>query len=327
MVAHGLRLGARMTVALVGGSGLVGSAVARRLLRDGRDVVVVDRVLPRVACRFARVDLVADDAADRLTRAFRAHGVDHVVHLAARVDPPRDARERAHMARLHEHGTRAVVEAVEQAGARRLVLVSSAVVYGARADNPVPLATTTPIAPGDRFPYAIDKARQEAIVRSSLADDRVAVVRPAIVYGGGARNYLTEIIRRAQLPLLGRGLLPALDGHRPPLQFVHVDDVAAVVVAATGRSGTFHAAARDWLTYDEVARLAGLRVVDVPAALVGPILDALVPLMPPELRAPRALLPWLMYPFVLDMADTVAALGVAPTFSSADALRAMLERR
>jgi nucleoside-diphosphate-sugar epimerase len=231
------------------------------------------------------------------------------------------------MARLHEHGTGAVVDAVEQAGVDRRVLVSSAVVYGARAENPEPLPTTTTVAPGHLFPYAIDKARQEAIVRERLASDRVAVVRPAIVYGGGARNYLTEIIRRARLPLIGRGVLPALDGHRPPLQFVHVDDVAAVIVAATAHHGVFHAAPVDWLAHDEVARLAGLRVVDVPTAVVGPLLDALVPLMPPELRAPRALFPWLMHPFVLDMGDTIARLGVTPGFTSADALRAMLEDR
>jgi nucleoside-diphosphate-sugar epimerase len=316
-----------MSVALVGGSGLVGSAVARQLLRGGRDVVVLDRTLPRVACRFARIDLLADDAAAKLTTACRAHGVDVVVHLAARVDPPRDATERARMARLHEHGTRAVVEAVERAGVRRVVLVSSAVVYGARAGQPVPLPTTMTPAPGDAFAYAIDKAKQEAIVRAGLDDERVAIVRPAIVYGGGARNYLTEIIRRARLPLVGRGVLPALDGHRPPLQFVHVDDVAAVIVAALDHRGTFHAAPVDWLAYDEVARLAGLRVLDVPSALVGPILDAIVPLMPPELRAPRALFPWLMYPFVIDMVDTIATLGVTPAFSSADALRAMLGDR
>lgn len=317
-----------MNVALVGGSGLVGSAIVRRCRADGHEAVVLDRAPPRTAARFVRVDLLDDDAAAQLTRALQEHHVDVVVHLAARVDPPRDARERARMTRLHEHGTRAVVAAVEGAGVRRLVLVSSAVVYGARPDNPVPLPTTAPVAPGDAFAYAVDKARQEAIVSAGLDDARTAIVRPAIVYGGGARNYLTEIIRRARLPVLGRGVLPALDGRRPPLQFVHVDDVAAVVLgAAAGPPGIFHAGPVDWLSYEEVARIAGLRVVDVPVALVAPVLEALVRVMPPELRAPRALLPWLMYPFVLDMRDTIAALGVTPEHGSRDALVAMLEQR
>lgn len=317
-----------MNIALVGGSGLVGRALVRRLRATGHEPIVIDRTTPRVTARYARLDLLDDDAAARLERMLRGGDVDVVVHLAARVDPPRDGRERAAMTRLHEHGTHAVVQAVESAGVSRLVLVSSAVVYGARPDNPVPLPTTTALRPGTVFDYAVDKARQEAIVREGLGADRVGIVRPAIVYGGGARNYLTEIIRRARLPLLGRGLLPALDGRRPPLQFVHVDDVAAIVAAAAvGPAGVFHAAAVDWIPWEEVARIAGLRVVDVPVAVVGPLLDALVRIMPPELRAPRAMLPWLMYPFVLDMQDTISALGITPRHGSRDALRAMLDDR
>lgn len=316
-----------MSIALVGGSGLVGSALAARLRAAHREVVVCDRTLPRLACRFGRVDLLDDDAAEQLTRVFAAHGVDVVVHLAARVDPPRDDRERGRMARLHEHGTAAVVDAARRVGVSRFVLVSSAVVYGAWPDNPVPLTTAAPLRPCP-FPYAVDKARQEEIVRAGLGDDVVSVVRPGIVYGGGARSYLTEIIRRARLPVLGGGLLPALDGHRPPLQFAHVDDVASILAATIDAPpGTFHAAAADWLAYDEVARLAGLRVVDVPARVVGPVLDALVPVLPAELRAPRALFPYLMHPFVIDMGETIARLGVTPTSSSADALRAMLGGR
>jgi len=317
-----------MNIALVGGSGFVGSAIARRCRADGHHVVVLDRTPPRVATAFFQLDLLDDDVALRLTRAFRAHAVDVVVHLAARVDPPRDARERAWMARLHEHGTRAVVAAVDGADVGRMVLVSSAVVYGARAENPVPLSMTAPVDPGGTFAYAVDKARQEAIVSAGLDAARTAIVRPAIIYGGGARNYLTEIIRRARLPMIGRGLLPALDGRRPPLQFVHVDDVATIVLAAAvGPPGVFHAAPIDWLAYEDVARIAGLHVVDVPVAVVAPVLEALVRVMPPELRAPRALLPWLMYPFVLDMRDTITALGVTPDRGSRDALQAILEGR
>lgn len=317
-----------MSVALIGGSGLVGGALARHLRSARRDVVVIDRGLPRVAVPFAHVDLCADNAAGHLQRLFGVHGVDTVVHLAARVDPPRDAREREQMRRLHEEGTHAVVDAARAHGVRRVVLVSSAVVYGARADNPVPLPTTSPLRPdcgSVPFAYAIDKARQEQIVRNGLADDVVSVVRPAIIYGRDAHNYLTEIIRRARLPVIGRGVLPALDGHRPPLQFVHVDDVATIVAAATlGPAGTFHAAAVDWLPYDEVARLAGLRVVDVPARIVGPILDALVPVLPSSWRAPQALFPWLMHPFVVDMEDTIARLGITPHWRSSEALKDML---
>ncbi len=315
-----------MKVALVGGSGLVGTALSRQLLAGGQDVIVVDQRQPRIACRFERLDLLEPRATTHLLTIVRSHRVDAVVHLAARVDPPRDADERAAMARLHEAGTRTVVDVVAAADVARMVLVSSAVVYGARPDNPVPLPTTAPVRPGADFAYAVDKATQEAIVRDQLDEARFSVVRPAIVYGGGARSYLTEIIRRARLPWGLRGILPALDGCRPPLQFVHVDDVASIIAAAlVGPTGVYHAAPTDWLAYDEVAALAGLRVVDVPSRIVAPILDGLVRVMPSSLRAPSSLFPWLMYPFVVDMRDTITALGITPSWSSAAALAAMLD--
>ncbi len=289
--------------------------------------MIVDRVRPRVAVDNARVDLVAADAAIALTSLFRAHDVGVVVHLAARVDPPRDNADREAMRRLHDAGTRAVVEAANAADVGRFVLVSSAVVYGARASNPVPLEVDAPIDPC-AFAYAQDKASQERLVRSLVDDAHLSVVRPAIVFAPWAKNYLTEIIRRVRLPIVGGGVLPALDGHRPPLQFVHVDDVAAVLDAVIHgpQTGTFHASSVDSLAFDDVARVAGLRPVHVPVWLAAPILDRLVPLLPSTLRAPSGLFPYLMHPFVLSMASTTARLGVVPAWSTAQALEAMVSR-
>jgi UDP-glucose 4-epimerase len=319
-------------VALVGGSGLVGSAVAGRLLQRRRRVVVLDRVVPAppsTTCAAVRVDLLRDDVEDVLAGAFVDHGVDVVVHLAARVDPPRDDADRERMRRLHEHGTRATAQAARRAKARRFVLVSSAVVYGAWPDNPVPLEIDAPVRPC-AFPYAVDKVLQEQTTRAAWGDDDLAIVRPSIVYAPQARSYLTEILRRARLPWglpgLPRGVLPALDGCRPPLQFVHVDDVAHVIdVVVNGDvTGIVHACAADWLAYERVAAIAGLAVVDVDARRIGRVLDRLVPFLPPSLRAPSALFPYLMHPFVLSATRSTGLLQVRPAWSSEAALRAML---
>ena len=104
----------------------------------------------------------------------------------------------------------------------------------------------------------------------------------------------------------------------PMAQVVHLHQIRAV----RRRREVEHAAAP---LDDEVAALAGLRVVDIPSRIVAPILDGLVRVMPSSLRAPSSLFPWLMYPFVIDMRDTITALGVSPSFSSAAALAAMLD--
>ncbi len=310
-----------MGVAIVGGSGLVGTALVERLLARGAGFVVVDRAPPRRAVHHHRVDLLQVDV-DELAAVLRRYRVDRLVHLVARVDPPRDPADRGLMRRLHEEGTRVVVDAAKAAGVRRFVLVSSAVVYGAWPHNPVPLSEDAPVAPCP-FPYAQDKAQQERVVIDAWGSAGLSIVRPAIVYGPSAKSYLTELLR-TRLPLIGR-VLPALDGHRPPLQFVHVDDVAAVVDAALHQDedGVFHACASDWLSFGEVARLTGARVVDVDARLAAALLDPLVPLLPPSLRAPSSLFPYLKHPFVLSAEKTQRVLGVAAS-SSSKALRSIL---
>ncbi len=309
----------RVRVVVVGGAGFIGRAVAELLRAGGREVVVVDR-RPGAAAAPDRdvaplVDIATPAAVEQLTPLFR--GAAAVVHLAARVDPPAPG-ERDAMRRLHVDGTRNVVRAARAAGVPRFVLASSAVVYGARPENRVPLDESTPVRPNADFPYAVDKAAQEDVLAAEGGGLARAVARPAIVYGRGARNYLTEIIRSSPL-------LPALDGRRPQLQFVHVDDVARALafLATASVEGAFNVASADWLALEDVAQIAGKRVLDVPVRFVAPVLDALARVLPPHLRAPASMLPYLMHPFVLS-STKLAAAGCAPRLTSAEALRSIL---
>ena len=198
------------------------------------------------------------------------------------------------------------------------MLASSAVVYGAWADNPVPLHEDAPLRPNEEFPYAVDKAAQERVLLQERGSLKTAIARPAIVYGRGAKNYLTEILRYAPA-------LPALDGRRPPLQFVHVDDVARALahLASGDLEGVFNVAPDDWLSHEDVARIAHKRVVFVPHRWVVPLLDALTHVLPAHLRAPAGMLPYLKYPFVLS-SQKLAAAGCAPRVTSEEALREIL---
>lgn len=305
----------RPRVALVGGAGLVGRALARALVKGG---AFEPHVIDRQACelpgvRSHRADLLDADLAPLFD------GAAAVVHLAAQVDPPHP-RARERMRRLHEEGTRRAVEAASRAGVSRFVLCSSAVVYGARPDNPVPLCEDHPARPNPDFPYAVDKARQEQIALEHGAALEVAIARPAIIYGREARSYLTEILRYSP------GVLPAVDGRRPPLQFVHVGDVARALaaLAASRATGPFNVCPRDWLSFDEVARLARARVVPVPRRLVAPLLDVAARVVPARARVPSYVLDHLAYPFVLSGARLEREVGFVPERTSADAVVEML---
>jgi len=309
-----------MRVALVGGAGLLGSALERALDEGGDQVTVLDVRAPQGArARFVPIDILRDDVRSALATC----APDVVVHLVARVDPP-SVGGRAAMRALHVEGTRRVVAAARALSVRRCVLVSSSVVYGARPTNPVPLDESAPVAPLAHFPYAVDKAAQEDVARATCGAVELVVARPGILYGRGAKNYLTEILRRAP------GVLPAIDGARPLLDFVHTADVAralaGLVRAPQPITGAFNIASRAPISFDEVARLAGLRVVDVPRRLLAPLLDVGALFAPRTARAPSYILDHLMYPFVTDGGRIEREIGFRPSTTAAEALAEMLDR-
>lgn len=308
---------ARERVVVTGGAGLVGRALLRRLVQEGRPVTALDQRDPGVpGADFRRGDVLTDPLEQALA------GARVVIHLVARVDPPLPSR-RAAMRHLHEEGTRRVLAAAEAAGVQRLVLCSSAVVYGARPGNPVPFTEDSPVRPLPYFPYALDKALQEQLVLAASGRMEVAIARPAIIYGREAKNYLTEILRMAP------GVLPAIDGRRPPLQFVHVDDVAGALAALAESPvcGTFNVASRGLVTFEGVARAAGLRVMAIPRRALAPVLSAGQWVVPSWARAPAFMLDHLSYPFVVSAARLEREVGFTPSRSTEDALVEMLEGR
>ena len=108
---------------------------------------------------------------------------DTVAHLAFLVAPRADA---ALTERANIEGTRRVLEAAAGAGIGGIVVVSSAMVYGAWPNNPVPLTEDAPLRPNPGVTFATQKAEIERLV-AEWADDHpglpVAVLRPVTVVG------------------------------------------------------------------------------------------------------------------------------------------------
>ena len=75
-------------------------------------------------------------------------GVDTVVHLAAIVGPILDE---SLMIRVNCDGTRRLLDAASRAGVRRIIRPSSAAVYGAWENNPVPITEDAPLRPNPGY--------------------------------------------------------------------------------------------------------------------------------------------------------------------------------
>ena len=241
-------------------------------------------------------------------------GVECLVSLAVGPCPspgPGDAATR--LAEL-----RRALAAAGAVGVPRLVHLSSAVVYGAAAENDVPLTEDAPVRPDPGFPWAVELAEAERLVaewRDGGAGRAAAVLRPALVVAGEDNGALA----RALGGLSG----PRPAGETRPVQFVHVDDVVSAVVccatAATPVDGPFNVAPDGWVADDEAAALAGALVAPpaLPARLVGPARRVLWALglgtTPPEAEA-YARHPWVV------AADRLRALGWTPTHTAEEAV-------
>jgi nucleoside-diphosphate-sugar epimerase len=204
-------------------------------------------------------DLTSPDVVKHLA------GADAVVHVAVSTDIASDAgrspaQRRAAMVRT----TETVATAAAAAGVSHLVVVTSARVYGALADNPVPLPEGGPLRASPNASTAGDLLAVEDVVervRSTYPGMLVTVVRPAAIVGNGAD---TAVSRHFVPP---RILL--VRGTHPLWQFCHVDDLAqAVLVTVTARlEPVVTVAAPGYLTQEQVETIADTNHIEVPAGM------------------------------------------------------------
>jgi len=304
------------TVAITGVAGYIGQRVLK-LLGDND---AIDRIIgldirepqrrPR-RFEFHRVDIAGADLKPLL------EGVDVLVHLAWVLDPiPDDAL----MVRVNVQGTRRVLEAAGATAVRKLVLVSSAAVYGAWPTNPVPLTENAPLRPNPGFPLGVHKAEVERVLGEWQADHPGVVtttLRPVFVLGPAADHAVARLVR---------GRFPVgIAGEAPPRQFVHEDDVASAIALAVERDldGVYNVAAEGWLEADQMAALTGTRVrVSVPAEVVERALRRLW--RAGLVDVPPGMLPYFTHSWVVAN-DRLRAAGWTPRHTNEETVLACLE--
>lgn len=297
-------------VAVTGTASDLGRRVLLRLRAGGHEVVAVDSTRPDAPVAFRQAN------PDRTVRGGTLHGADVVVHLLHSVQPSHDpSRDAA----LDVEATRSVLRAAEAARVGALVHVSSATVYGAEDDNPVPLTEDAPLRAGPEFAYAWHKRLAEELVADWAEDHpeaRVVVLRPTTVLGSAADDFVARHLQSLRLPLVR--------GHAPPMQALHPDDlVAAVRLAVEGElRGAYNVAPDGWLTADEVCAILGRKPLRLPESLAFPLAGRL---WASHLTvAPAGGLHYLMYPWVVDTRRLREA-GWAPRHTNREVLRAFGE--
>jgi nucleoside-diphosphate-sugar epimerase len=297
--------------AISGGSGFLGVRLARRLVADGQRVRSLDLVPDLVPLGEPGVEAIVGDIRRAADAEALCRGTDVLVHAAAAL-PIRGAA--AELRSTNVDGTAVLLRAAARAGVGRIVMVSTAVVYGLQ---PPPIVEAAEPQPIEDYGRAKLEAEQLA-----LAQDAV-VLRPTAFLGPGRLGVfgiLFRFVRESRrVYVLGSG--------RNRYQLLDVDDLVDAILLAAERpvaARTFNLGSDSPRTVREeleaLVRHAGSasRVTSLPAGPARSVLATLDRLgLSPLSRwhyasADRDV--------VLDTARAKALLGWTPRFRNADTL-------
>lgn len=234
-----------MSVMVTGGAGYIGAHVVKCLREAGQDVVVVDDLSTGRADRvgdvpLVRLDLAAPGASERLRRVVREHGVDGVIHLAAKKQVAESVARPEYYHQQNVGGLRALLDAVREEGVERFVFSSSAAVYG----EPSVRAIGEDEEPRPVNPYGETKIAGERLIAEAGRSWglRHVSLRYFNVVGAGSERLgdpATLNLVTIVFDLICRGKAPEIFGDDYPTadgtcvrDYVHVQDLAEVHLAA-----------------------------------------------------------------------------------------------
>jgi nucleoside-diphosphate-sugar epimerase len=211
-------------VFLTGGTGFIGSHLARHLLEKGWSVVLLTRDSRRVPHELQdAVRIVRGDLAVEGTGLRELADCDAVVHCASS-----DNDDPAERAASDVRGTIRLLDAASKTGVRRFVYLSSIAAYGSTPDGLVD-ETFPRKLPADLYGRTKLQIENEVMARANAFE--VVILQPANVYGPGTNWWAQGI-----LDLMRRGKVILVDHGEGTANLVHVSDVVQAIERALGVS-------------------------------------------------------------------------------------------
>lgn len=222
-----------MKALVTGGTGFVGSHVARALVADGHEV----RVLHRASSKLTALDGVVFESAigdirDADSLRAACAGCDWVFHVAAVADYWRSTHDEIIEANVG--GTAQVLAAAKEASVKRVVFTSSAAAVGLHADGSPSDEQVAFNGSPTRFVYGYSKVLAEDVCREAVSGGQdVVIVNPVVVIGPGDLNRIS-----GELILSVAQLGPAMPVPPGGVAIADVRDIARWHVRAAERGVT-----------------------------------------------------------------------------------------
>jgi nucleoside-diphosphate-sugar epimerase len=276
-------------VLVTGGSGFIGSALVKALLRAGETVRVLDDN-SRGALRRLReverdVDFVNGDIRDAAAVAAAMHGIDEVHHLAFVNGTATFYSAPDLVLDVGVKGIVNVIDGCRRHGVGRLILASSSEVYQSPphvpTDERAPLVVPDPLNP--RLSYGAGKIISEmmAINHGRKHFERVLIFRPHNVYGPDMGfdhvipQFAVRLKRAAAARASGPVPFPIQGSGAETRSFCHIDDLVTGVMIMREKGAhlnIYHVGTAEEVSVADLARrmarIAGREIALAPSAVL-----------------------------------------------------------
>ena len=220
---------------ITGGAGFIGSTLAKIAIGNGWDVRVLDDLstgLKSTADELINlgIEVVLGDIRDEKLLHSVMKDCDAVAHLAAQVSVPLSVEYPEETMSINVEGTANILEACFTHGVHRMVMASSAAVYGEAESLPLREQDAGQVL----SPYAESKWKNEAqILEARKKGLRATALRFFNVYGVGQRPdgaYAAVVPKFADM--IAQGIVPQINGDGMHTRdFVHVHDVCSALLS------------------------------------------------------------------------------------------------
>lgn len=312
------------SIALIGTRGFRGHKILEGLEKNPKytNVIAIDYQSPKMKLKkvkFYKHDLTATLADVKLTEILKQENIDTVIHAATPITPFKN-ESLAH--EIIAIGSYYIANACQAAGVRKVVMNSTADVYGAFAENPNFLVETdTPKAfRQSRFlADKIDAENQMLKFAKKCPGAIVSIMRPCTIVGPNIYSYKTRYLNRL--------IIPTVLGFDPLLQFIHEDDMmrALFQLIDEDHPGIFN------LAGDKVLPLS--RVIEICGATKLPVLEPVLKTMATSMwlldiaPAPASHVDFLKYLCIVDNQKAKDELNFYPKYTSKEALRSFVKAK
>ncbi len=302
-----------MKVLVTGCSGLLGQLVTKALVRDGHQVVGIDkRPFPDApeGVTVYQADIRKRAAED----VFRDESPEGVIHMATVSHLHHRGAERF---RVNLQGTRAVVDACARYGAKRFVFVGRHTYYGAAPDAPLYHTEDEPPMGLAQYPELADLVAADLFAGTALwrhPEIETTVLR--LVYTLGASRHGTLA------SYLGGQRVPTVLGFDPLFHFLHERDAADAIALAMKKSprGVFNVAGPPPLPLSALIEACGRQPVPVPEPMLNLTLGRFG-----LAKLPKGAQSHLKFPIVVDAAPFRKATGFQHAYDEREAIRAFAD--